>query len=1328
MASKFLQRLNLAAVLVAGLGLVLAQTATALPRPGAPRTRPEAARGFNLFAGLTQLPLNANRVLCGVNNRGYQCHDYTDSPVLGGAYWPKGSPDQYVFNGGLQLAAIIPGNRATFPWAGDTVGAFFFDGTGFYAVGSGITNVYDSRNADDLTNWPDAAKVKDPTLYDASVLGARYLSEQDTWLRFWDGNTAYVLGRQHPMGILVDQRTLAWNTPAGNEDIIYFINRFINITATDRTRYLGLSAYGYTSQDIDDILAVAQQFKAGMASKFNVAIPDTGFWFTRMYAGPTQDPDVLSGGSSNYSTAILPFALEYAYQSNFVSPTWQYPPDIFHAPFAVAPGFEGLKFLKGAADSLGRQLGVTMFTNTTNGGAFTDRSNVRQLWRLASNNLIPTDGSCNAPSNTPMCQLVQGATDTRMYMYSGPVTMKPGESQVVVVAMVYAPAVESAILTDGKGHNLGNTAFDMNPGVPGTPTGYLSATSRVGQTSLDTIRPIERAAGWNTAGNSAVGLDANGNGILEQNEIPRVPHSLLDESIVAQVIFDNKFLLPFPPESPNTYLIPGDNQVTVVWQPSPTESGLGDPYYQVASNSLSPLYDPNYRAHDVEGYRVWRGRTQSEMTMIAQFDYAGTYMEDYTGRFQNDDYGNQCAPDLGITTSCPSFPNQVSLVGNVIQVPAGKRYQLADGTLYITLADTAVTGGNSGYPPLTDTGVPFAFIDHSVRNGFTYWYAVTAFDINSVTAVGIGKTSKQSALVASRVTPRAPSANPAVLDQHASLVQFSSDNAAVDTTAHWPAMNATGNLTGPVPAGGYGGPALNIQAYVPVAVRTGNYDVTVDSVTGAPWPAGLGAPGAAISFWLTYKNPSSTIHHQVTPASTAGYGVAAGDVVPWQDNPLGLILYDSVAAAKYGITVTPGAFSMPVQFAGLTVPQAATSKAAPLEAGRFGTSGISTVARYVSHSRWYDQSGSEPPQPTTNSLADSAHHAGKLTGVGFIYSPNVYRQPQEGDVAAGDSVSMQHVVTSRFRSFAYSAAFWYPADFVITWNADSTITVRDSTHHAGIPFRANFNGWGWGFLDTLGYAAQTTATLRSADACTGTVCPVSLVVPTKGVINYRHLYFVDPVATYRGRTAIPLVNKAKILPLDWTNEGTQDGVGIALLINGEPFFMQMSSLPAAGTRWHLRAMGGAGMTATCTGSPPTYTTCSGYAFAPPNPPPLAPGMRWRLAVTQQASYDPTATSTLDSVHTVPDPYYVTNSLELTANTKVLRFVNLPYQAIIRIYSVSGILVNILTHNDPTGGGEQVWNLRNRNNQFVASGVYFYHVETPDGRKKIGRFTVVNYAQ
>ena len=100
---------------------------------------------------------------------------------------------------------------------------------------------------------------------------------------------------------------------------------------------------------------------------------------------------------------------------------------------------------------------------------------------------------------------------------------------------------------------------------------------------------------------------------------------------------------------------------------------------------------------------------------------------------------------------------------------------------------------------------------------------------------------------------------------------------------------------------------------------------------------------------------------------------------------------------------------------------------------------------------------------------------------------------------------------------------------------------------------------------------------------------------------------------------------------------------------------------------------------------------------------------------------------LAHVHTVPDPYYVTNALEISPNAKVLKFVHLPARCIIRIYSTSAILVQVLTHNDQTGGAEETWNLRNRNNQFVASGVYFFHVEAPDGKTKAGRFTVVNFA-
>jgi hypothetical protein len=100
---------------------------------------------------------------------------------------------------------------------------------------------------------------------------------------------------------------------------------------------------------------------------------------------------------------------------------------------------------------------------------------------------------------------------------------------------------------------------------------------------------------------------------------------------------------------------------------------------------------------------------------------------------------------------------------------------------------------------------------------------------------------------------------------------------------------------------------------------------------------------------------------------------------------------------------------------------------------------------------------------------------------------------------------------------------------------------------------------------------------------------------------------------------------------------------------------------------------------------------------------------------------------LTRVHTVPDPYYVTSQFEISTDEKIIRFVNLPAQAIIRIYSSSGVLVSVLEHNAQELGGERTWNVRNRNNQIVASGVYFYHIESGNARR-VGRFTVVNFGQ
>ncbi len=51
---------------------------------------------------------------------------------------------------------------------------------------------------------------------------------------------------------------------------------------------------------------------------------------------------------------------------------------------------------------------------------------------------------------------------------------------------------------------------------------------------------------------------------------------------MAQAVFNNGFLLPFAPDAPNFFLVPGNNQVTVLWRPSNSETA-GDPFFAVAS-------------------------------------------------------------------------------------------------------------------------------------------------------------------------------------------------------------------------------------------------------------------------------------------------------------------------------------------------------------------------------------------------------------------------------------------------------------------------------------------------------------------------------------------------------------------------------------------------------------------------------------------------------------------------------------------------------------------------------------------------------------------------
>src|SRR6266702_1909883 len=244
-----------AALLVAFAGATLgASVAAAKP------TRPRAAR---LFASAGYL-FQVNQQVCGVDNIGEICVAFAGSPVGGGGFWPKGTPDQYIFNSGLQLAGVVDPS-AGFTWAGDTAGAFFFDPRGDQIAGDPLGQIYNSLDPSDLANWPAGAIIRDAKIYDPNLIGQKKISDGDSWVRYWEGSPVNLGGREHPMGIMVEQRSMSWNFPSGNEDIVYFVFTFYNVTARNPAAYAALDPAIQT-----EVAAVGAQFQDQNETKFGI--------------------------------------------------------------------------------------------------------------------------------------------------------------------------------------------------------------------------------------------------------------------------------------------------------------------------------------------------------------------------------------------------------------------------------------------------------------------------------------------------------------------------------------------------------------------------------------------------------------------------------------------------------------------------------------------------------------------------------------------------------------------------------------------------------------------------------------------------------------------------------------------------------------------------------------------------------------------------------------------------------------------------------------------------------------------------------------------------
>jgi hypothetical protein len=1318
------------------MGVLLAAGAAAIGdvSPEAKRSGAAASRSLSLAAG-PNLRLSANQWECGLASFGDVCANVFNSPTGAGGTWPIGTPNAYIFNTGMQVGGISA--NGAYAWANDTLGAFFFDASGTHPSGAAWTNIYNSLDPTDLCGDADGDGYDDcwgmadynpsasfPTLddlyitnadiYEENLLGRANISQQDSWVQYWDGDPTRITDRQHPMGLLVTQRSLAWNYPLGNESVLYFIFEIRNVTNTPEFQ-------------IPNELAFFSADPAG--------IPDEGITFNEVYAGFSTDMDVADAGS-NFSSAILPFELGISYHGGFDAPAFSYPPSVFFPPFfTTAPGIVGVKYLKSPVNpETGEEVGLTRFSITLNGGppgSVGDAGNDKQLWRYLSGFLNPAlgDAPCSvapevdtgqiATSEQSVCFVYQSPFDTRFFQSSGPFTLAPGQQVTVVVAYLAAATVQT--MPDGSLSGLAaNASAESNP--PGTPSfhpGYPSSRGCDASgnncsvvVANNPVKPLERGAGW--AGYTGPAPSGRAGGALEgpENKLPLfdetgspyvqvVQGSLLGKALVAQTIFDNKFLLGFAPIQPTAYTVSGNNSVTVLWERSLTEE-IGDPFFAVAGDSASALYNPNYRSNDVEAYAIWRSVGQEQPEVIAFFDYANTTFTDLTCETvlpDEDLHDNSSAPagSIGFSAGeeCPEDFEKTQSInmsmyfnnGSIGGGPGGGVVRLADSTALGVAMTQVGVDDFGGYPGLIDTGVPFAFNDLSVTNNFTYFYGVQAVDLNSLAS---GPYSLSSSRILSRTTPNNDTQN---LDVASAVEVFVSgdDGVPLDSDAPIPNLDPeTGIFDGPMPP--TDGMAIDLAPSVPRLQGAFEVEARIDSFMADE--NATACIGGIYAFQQSCGVVYLTVGGEsvVLPIWIPNYYGFTGSGTTQQQLASVAIPFDAAALESYGIPEGTGSQGVAVA----TINDAIEFINWEGQQNRRGI----TPRTLHGGARWFSGTEEVTPDPT------AYIKVGHLDEVDSVWAPIHHTAQCNGCGVLPNSGSVQY--------WGYVlAGLGRAADFRVTWNGGG-ISVRDVTHNVDVPFSSNV-GSSWGFLNDDPDLDGTTSWWDF-------FC-----------IDNIKQHFEDDIFGQICPDAVPLYPTATIHSVALNTEGDpttgSTANGFTLVLNSMRWFFVANSTPPDGTVWTLRAYTGTVNTTegddTDDPSGYEYHFTYGTGEATGQRPAIIPGMaiNWVSsdATTVQATWD------LSLVHTVPDPYLATSQYDLAPTSKNLQFVNLPPKATIRIYTLTGVLVNQIDHEDSTGGGRAVWDVRNWSQQFVASGVYFFHVVTPAGDERVGKFTIVNFA-
>ena len=306
------------------------------------------------------------------------------------------------------------------------------------------------------------------------------------------------------------------------------------------------------------------------------------------------DMDVAQA-DANYATVNVPFALGYTYEHTFdgrARAGHSTRRSSARRRSSPAPASSGVKYLESPDRDPGRDLSCS--------GTFSRVLAARCRTRATTSSSTATSPAASLPTGDARASLPTSARPKICFVNNGSPatcgssspparsTLAPGEFGTIVVAYIFAaPVAAGGCPAPGCDVKPANTNGDLT--ILGDPARMAAGRQH--------DRHDDRVT---SATATALGGDTDRRG--DPGRVRIVPGSLLGKANTAQAVFDNKFLLPFAPDAPEFFLVPGNNQVTVLWRPSADgdtpairssrwPARRADPQ----RSSPNPLYDPNFR-------------------------------------------------------------------------------------------------------------------------------------------------------------------------------------------------------------------------------------------------------------------------------------------------------------------------------------------------------------------------------------------------------------------------------------------------------------------------------------------------------------------------------------------------------------------------------------------------------------------------------------------------------------------------------------------------------------------------------------------------------------